>query len=75
MKIIYHKPIAIIAWTPELVTLFHRLKVGVTSSPLLTIFDPDKPTFLKADWSAEGMGWILMQPADDNESQHTMKTL
>jgi len=55
-------------WTPELITLFDELKVGVTSSPVLAWFDPDKPTFLKTDWSAEGMGWILMQPADDAES-------
>ena len=55
-------------WTPELITLFDELKVGVISSPVLARFDPDKPTFLKTDWSAEGMGWILMQPADDAES-------
>ena len=58
-----------LAWTPAIISLFEELKVGVTSSPILARFDPDKPTFLKTDWSAEGMGWILMQPADDAESQ------
>ena len=31
--------------------------------------------FLKTDWSAEGMDWILMQPADDQESQKTTARL
>ena len=38
-------------------------------------FDPSKPNFLKTDWSAEGMGWILMQPADDEELVATMNPL
>ena len=59
---------------PELITLFRELKVGVTSSPVLTIFDPYKPKFLKIDCSAEGMGLILMYPSDDDESQHVMRT-
>ena len=50
------------AWNPQLITLFYELKHGVTSSPVLTRFDPDKPTFLKADWIPEGMVWIMIQP-------------
>ena len=52
-----------------------QTKVGVTSSPFLNIFDPDKPKLLKSEWRAEGMGWILMHPANDDESQRTMRTL
>ena len=63
------------AWTTELVTLFHELKVGVISSPVLTRFDPDKPKFLKTDWIAEVMGLILMHPSNDNKSQHVVRTL
>ena len=69
------KPIAIMAWTPELVTLFHELKFVVTSSPVLTRFNPDKLKFLETYWRAEGMGWILMQSADDDKSQCVMRTL
>ena len=73
----YRKPIPIAAWTPELSTLFTDLKVCITSSPVIR-FDPTKITFLKTYWSSEGMGWILMQPADDDESikaaQHLRKT-
>ena len=62
-------------WTPELITLFKELKVGITSYPVLARFDPEKPTFLKTDWSKEGMGWIIMQPADDKESTKAMQLL
>ena len=62
-------------WKPELIILFKELKVGITSSPVLPRFDPEKPTFLKKDWSAEVMGWILMQPADEKESTKAMQLL
>ena len=63
------------SWAPELVTLFKKLKVGFTSSPILEIFDPDKLMLLKKDWRAEGMGWFLMQPEYDKESQCAIRTL
>ena len=44
------------------------MKGNVTSAPILTRFNPDKPTFLKTDWSAEVMGWILMKPFGYKES-------
>ena len=31
--------------------------------------------YLKTDWSAEEMGWILMQPIDNVESTKTTKAL
>ena len=74
-KRFYRKEIPQMGWTPDLITLFEELKTGITSSPVLARFDADKPTFLKTDWSAEGMGWILMQPADDKESQLATKLL
>ena len=40
---------------------------------MLARFDPDKPVFLKTDYSAEGMGWILMHPATDPESTTVTK--
>ena len=62
-------------WTPQLITLFSELKHGVTSSPVLTQFDTDKPTFLNTQWGPEGMGCILMKTATDKESQHTSTVL
>ena len=63
------------AWIPELVTLFHEIKFGVTSSPVLTKFDPEKLTLLKTNCSTEGIGCILMQPDGDDKSQHAMRIL
>ena len=68
VKNVYRKPISHKAWTPELRTLFADLKICITSSPVLARFDPSKITFMKIDWSSEGTGWIIMHPADDNES-------
>ena len=65
----YQQPIPMMAWTPYLISLFYDLKVSTTSSPVLSCFDPEKPTFSKTDLNAEGMGWILMQPEDEKESQ------
>ena len=69
------QPIPKEAWTPELKALFEDLKVSITSSPVLTRYDPSSPVFLKTDWSAEGMAWILMQPAGDEYSQKAAKIL
>lgn len=71
----FRKDIPQMEWTRELITLFEELKICITSSPILARYDPEKPTFLKTDWSAEGMGWILMQPADDEESSKAAKIL
>ena len=68
VKKYYRKEIPQMAWTADLIALFNELKKIITSSPVLARFDSSKPTFLKTDWSGEGMGWILMQPADDEES-------
>ena len=70
LKQYYRKPIPMMAWTPQLITLFSELKHGGTSSQVLARFDTDKPTFLQIYWSSEGIGWIMMQPANDKESQH-----
>ena len=75
LKSYYRKDIPIMAWSPCLIQLFHDIKWNVTSAPILTLFDPDKPTFLKTDWSSEGMGWILMQPFYDEESIEAMQLL
>ena len=69
VKQFYRKEILLIVWTPALVKLFADLKVCITSAPVLPRFVTTLPTFLKRDWSSEGVGWILMQPVNDNESQ------
>ena len=63
------------AWNPQRIMLFYELKHDVTSYPVLTWFDPDKPTILKTYWSSERMSWIIMQAATDKESQHASTVL
>ena len=58
------------ALTSQLITLISELQHGVTSSPVLTQFDYDKPTLLKTYFSSEVMGWNLTQPVTDKESHH-----
>ena len=64
-NVFYRQPIPIMAWTTYLITLFDNCKHHLVSSPLLLCYDSSKPLFLKTDWSAGGMGYILMQ-ADDS---------
>ena len=52
LKLFYSNPIPLMALMPLLVELFNGLKKGVTSSPVLEIFYPGKPTFLNTEWRA-----------------------
>jgi hypothetical protein len=63
----HRKPIPSSLWTPPLANLWEPLKISITSSPCLARYDSSKPCFLKTNWSANGMGWVLMQ-LDDSAS-------
>ena len=56
-------------WSQALHKLINNINVCITSYPVLDRYDPDKPTFLKTDWSAKDIGFILMQPVNDEVSQ------
>lgn len=56
------RPIPPEEWTESNKDLFHQLKKAIVSSPCLARYDASKPCFLKTDWSATGMGYVLMQP-------------
>ena len=75
VKKFYRKPMSALVWSAELSSLFTDLKKSITSSPVLARFDPLKSASLKTDWSSEGMGLILVQPADDEESTRAATTL
>ena len=74
-KCYFRKTIPATAWTPELETMFKETKECITSSPVLVRYDPTLPIFLKTDWSATGMSWILMQPSRDDASLAAVKLL
>ena len=61
------------AWLPNLVATFENSQRSITSSPLHASYDSNKPIFLKTDWSATGMGYILMQP-DNSEASKVVLT-
>ena len=61
------KPILYTAWTSEPQEIILDIKKSITSSPVLSRHELDKTTFLKTDWSADGMACILMQPSKDDE--------
>ena len=63
------------AWTPDLISLFEELRVIITSIPVFARFDSLKSTFLKTEWSVEGIGWKLIQPTDDVKSTEAPKDL
>ena len=33
----------------------------------MSIFGPNKTNFINTGWSVEGLGWIIIQPIDDEE--------
>ena len=65
-------------WSDDMKVLFTSLKQDLTTSPVMARYDSTKPLFLKTDWSALGMIFILMQPCDDAASrkatEHLLKT-
>lgn len=64
-----------LAWTQDLMSLFSEMKLAITSSPMLARYDPAKPTFIKTDWCALGMAWIIMQPDNSDESASATKIM
>jgi hypothetical protein len=70
-----HSPIPTMAWTPDLLALFQKMKDDITCSPCLARADSSKPFFLKTDWSKDGLGTILMQPDDSEASREALRAM
>ena len=65
----------ILAWSPQIVDVFENCKTNMTTVLLLPQYDSSKPIFFKTDWSADGMGYILIQPENLSESIAAIKYL
>ena len=63
------------AWSPRLISLFHRCKSNLIPSTLLLRCDNFKLVSLTTDWSAAGMGYILMQLDNSRESIKALRHL
>lgn len=52
-------------WTTDCEEAFESIKAYLCSSPILSIYDQDRPVFIYTDASGVGLGAILKQPQDD----------
>lgn len=55
------------SWTPECSAAVHRLKLQLTSPPVLAHFDLQSPTFVTCDASTSAIGAVLSQLQSGNE--------
>lgn len=53
-------------WSSELEAAFGSVKQSLTSAPILSYFDPVRPTRLCTDASRQGLGFILQQKSGDS---------
>ena len=56
-------------WDEKCQTAFEKLKVYLTSSPILAIFDRKLPINIYTDASGEGLGAILKQIQEDGSEK------
>lgn len=61
------KNIKKLEWTPEADEAFAKIKVALTSAPILANPDYDKPFIIQSDASDMGMGAILVQGEGEDE--------
>ena len=56
-----------IAWTcgPPQQDAFYKIKTALTTSPILTLYDPSKATKIAADASSYGLGAVVLQEEPD----------
>ena len=59
-------------WTEQHQTSFEKIKQALTTTPVLTHFDPDIPIGLACDASAVGMGCDLPQVWEWNQEIHSI---
>ena len=57
------------SWTPQCQGSFDRVKLFLTSEPILAIFDRTKPTFIYTDASGVGVAAVLKQGQDDGSEK------
>jgi hypothetical protein len=62
-----------IEWTPRRETSFQELKKRLTTSPVLTMSDMEKPFSIYCDASGQGLGCMLMQ--DDHVVAYASRQL
>ena len=56
-------------WSEECENAFKTVKEYLASTPILAIFDREKPIHIYSDASAQGIGAVLKQPQEDNSEK------
>ena len=53
-------------WSDECKKAFNNVKTLLIKSPILRLFNPDKPIYLYTDASIDGIGAVLKQPQENH---------
>ena len=54
-------------WTEECEKAFSNIKDYLCSSPILAIYDQNKPVYISTDASGDGIGAVMKQPQEDGQ--------
>ena len=55
-------------WTPVTQAAFDDMRQAILQDPCLRRYDHRKLLVLRTDFSAEGFGWVALQPGEDEDS-------
>lgn len=55
------------SWSPEAQNAFEKLKLAMTSAPVLTLPNFSKPFVIETDASSQGIGTVMMQDGHPSE--------
>ncbi len=62
------------AWTPAHLAVFDKMRKAILDDSCLKRYDHRKLLVLRTDFSADGFGYIALQPGDDEASLSAMHT-
>jgi hypothetical protein len=73
MKEDYASPLGS-AWSPSHLAIFNEMRNALLDDPCLKRYDHRKLLVLRTDFSADGFGYVALQPGDDEASLSAMHT-
>ena len=73
MKEDYSSPLGS-AWTPTHLAIFDEMRKSILDDPCIKRFDHRKLLVLRTDFSADGFGYVALQPGNNDASLSAMHT-